>query len=220
NVNLKHIARVTRSACILAHVRAASPGIAVTETNCHPFLFSRFTFMHNGSIGKFEVIRRPLLASLSDESFRIVQGDTDSACLFALFLDCWRATKKKHPLEAIADALERTVERILKLLRSKRITTESQLNLAVADGKRAAAIRCTTGDSAKAPTLYWHEGRRYVCVNGQVRMIDPDVRSDTVIIASEPLSDDLGWEPVEPNSMVLVGENGDVQLRPLRIRGL
>lgn len=48
NQNLLHLARVTVSPCVLGHVRAASPGLAVTETNAHPFVFGRYAFMHNG----------------------------------------------------------------------------------------------------------------------------------------------------------------------------
>ena len=35
NQNLANVARVTSSKTILAHVRAASPGLPVIETNCH-----------------------------------------------------------------------------------------------------------------------------------------------------------------------------------------
>ncbi|MBN2475935.1 MAG: class II glutamine amidotransferase [Pirellulales bacterium] len=37
NLNLRHVARVTRSSAVLAHVRAATPGTGVSEANCHPF---------------------------------------------------------------------------------------------------------------------------------------------------------------------------------------
>src|ERR1044071_4844098 len=35
NQNLLDLARVTRSRCVLAHVRAATSGLPVSETNCH-----------------------------------------------------------------------------------------------------------------------------------------------------------------------------------------
>ena len=37
NANLRHLARVTRTPCLFAHVRAASPGFPVSHLNCHPF---------------------------------------------------------------------------------------------------------------------------------------------------------------------------------------
>src|SRR5688572_1150697 len=42
NSNLLSIADHVRSGCFFAHVRAASPGMAVTETNCHPFQIGRY----------------------------------------------------------------------------------------------------------------------------------------------------------------------------------
>jgi predicted glutamine amidotransferase len=216
NRNLIHLARVTRSQCVMAHVRAASPGLAVTETNCHPFTVGRFSFMHNGMLAGFHRIRRALLTKLSDDAFHAVEGSTDSELLFGLFLDAYRSSKEADPLDAMGDALASTVDQLLRVLRDHHIATPSHLNLAVSDGERAAATRYTTGDTAKAPTLYWHEGRRYVCgEDGKVCMIDPDVRSDTVIVASEPLSEDFGWEPLAPNTMLLVREHRRVQFRPL-----
>ena len=47
---------------------------------------------------------------------------------------------------------------------------------------------------------------------------DPDApgrAKETVIIASKPLSDDYGWELVEPNSLVLIGEDRRVHLERL-----
>ena len=76
--NLLHISRVSKSPCILAHVRAASPGTAVSVSNCHPFASGPFAFMHNGGIGGFPRIRRRLEAGLSEEAFAGIQGTTDS----------------------------------------------------------------------------------------------------------------------------------------------
>ncbi len=216
NRNLLQLGRVTKSSCVLAHVRAATPGVIVSESNCHPFVWSKFAFMHNGDIASFSMIRRSLVASLSEAAFSILEGQTDSEHLFALFLDCLWARNEPDTLGAIARALEDAVHRVHQLLIEKGATPNTQLNIAVSDGMHAVAIRCATGD-VQVPTLYWHEGRRYVCENGVGRMVDFDVRSDTVIIASEPLSDDPGWESLEPNSMILVGPDRQISIRPLCI---
>ena len=50
NRNLRRLADKIRSACVFAHVRAASPGMGVTEFNCHPFQYRQFLWMHNGRI--------------------------------------------------------------------------------------------------------------------------------------------------------------------------
>ena len=46
------------SPVIFAHVRAAYPGMPVSEQNCHPFQFGRYLWMHNGVVGGFNCIRR------------------------------------------------------------------------------------------------------------------------------------------------------------------
>ena len=82
NANLRHLSRVTQSDCILAHVRAASFGLEVSQSNCHPFTRGKFSFMHNGEIGSFCRIRRRLCALLSDDSFEGLRGSTDSEVFF------------------------------------------------------------------------------------------------------------------------------------------
>jgi glutamine amidotransferase len=216
NRNLVQLGRVTKSTCILAHIRAATPGVIVSETNCHPFTWNKFSFMHNGDIAGFAAIRRSFLASLSEAAFSILEGQTDSEHFFALFLDCLWARNEPVGLEAIAGALEDAVNRLHRLLIERGVTTNTQLNIAVSDGTQAVAMRCATGD-VKMPTLYWHEGRRYVCENGMGRMVDFDVCRDTVIIASEPLSDDPGWEALAPNSMILVGPDHQISMRAICI---
>lgn len=54
------ICQNTASKCILAHVRAAS-GPPIVETNNHPFIFGRHSFMHNGGVTFFpQIVGGPL----------------------------------------------------------------------------------------------------------------------------------------------------------------
>jgi predicted glutamine amidotransferase len=46
-------------------------------------------------------------------------------------------------------------------------------------------------------------------------MMEPESAKGAVIVASEPLSEDDGWEPVPPNNLVLVHEDLQVELREL-----
>ncbi len=221
NRNLHHLGRVTRTPCALAHVRAATPGVPVHELNCHPFVAGRFSFMHNGEVGEYAAIRRGLLDVLSDEAFGGIEGSTDSEHLFALFLDGWRrhTALGRAPLEAMAGAVEDTIGIVLRLQQERGVTGGARLNLAVSDGQRAVLSHFANPAPNAAPTLFWHEGHRYACEDGVVRMIAPDVRSDTVIVASEPLSADPGWEPVATNSLMLIDETHKVTMRPVRCDG-
>lgn len=191
--NLRHIARVTSSRCILAHVRAATPGLPVHQLNCHPFSSGCFAFMHNGRIGGFGEIRRRMLARLTDDAFRIIAGSTDSEHLFALFVDHHRRLADREPMDRIVAALVAAVRKVEELRREAGIEQSSLLNLAVTDGERAVVTRYTSGDPAKANSLYLHTGRRYVCEDRICRMTpdDREVRG-AVIVSSERLSEDAG----------------------------
>merc|ERR1711974_542101 len=78
NPNLLNLCRMTASKTILAHVRAATFGLPVSQPNCHPFVYDNFAFMHNGEIPQFYKMKRELLSSLSDEIFEQIRGSTDS----------------------------------------------------------------------------------------------------------------------------------------------
>ncbi|MEE8523182.1 MAG: class II glutamine amidotransferase [Thermoanaerobaculia bacterium] len=213
--NLRHLARVTHSGCILAHVRAATPGLPVHQLNCHPFGWHRFAFMHNGIIGGFRHIRRRILERLSDEAFDMIAGSTDSEHLFALFVDQYRRLEGQEPLERMARALAEAIAEVEEIRRDAGVDEPSQFNLAVADGHRAVVTRFTSGDPAQANSLYVHRGRRYVCEDRNCRMIEPGEEGGAVIVSSERLSEDPGWVRVEVNDLVTVSEDLVVDSRPL-----
>lgn len=53
NENLARLACKIISPLAFAHVRAAYPGMPVSEQNCHPFMWGRYLWMHNGVVGGF-----------------------------------------------------------------------------------------------------------------------------------------------------------------------
>ena len=61
--------------------------IVVSHENCHPWTYKNYTFMHNGGVPGFNKIRLKVLNLLSERSFNLVKGTTDSEAIFALFLD-------------------------------------------------------------------------------------------------------------------------------------
>jgi len=72
--NLTELAEVISSPTIFAHIRAASPGSAVTLLNCHPFKYGRLTFMHNGGIAGFNNIKRSMREKLRDDFYNTIEG--------------------------------------------------------------------------------------------------------------------------------------------------
>ncbi len=217
NANLRELARVTRSSCVLAHVRAATQGAEASEANCHPFKAGRLSFMHNGDLGGFGRIRRALLDELSEEAFAGVRGSTDSEHLFALVLDELAGEEEPDGF-ALAAALERAMARALAMVAALAPGEPSYLNLVLSDGRRSVACRYATGPPEDAPSLYLSRGRRYACEGGACRMLDPEEGHGAILIASEPLSPDPGWEPVPAGHLLVATVDLEVTVRPLELR--
>jgi len=215
NRNLTSIAHTVQSELFLAHVRAASPGMHVIEANCHPFAAGRYAFMHNGHIGDFDRLRRPLRRGLSDDAYDTIEGSTDSEHLFAMFLDRLRPYSELQRGEAMAHALSDTVRDVLALQAEHGTGDPSYLNVAVSDGVRVVATRYTDGPAEDALSLYTRRGTQYVCEDGVCRMIDSGAGKPSLMICSERLSDDAGWTPVPVNQLVLVNEEREIETRPV-----
>src|SRR3984957_6133696 len=82
----------------LVHLRWATPGLAVSDVNTHPFRYGDYTFAHNGAIYPQERLRGMLPA----EGERRLAGSTDSERYFLHLM--WRlAARDGDMLAAIAD---------------------------------------------------------------------------------------------------------------------
>ena len=214
NQNLRELARVTASPCVLAHVRAATQGLQVGEPNCHPFRRDRFAFMHNGDIGGFAAIRRPLMGLLSDGAFNGIRGTTDSEHFFALLCDQLQRAGDGVDSGSMAEAFRRSIATILELTRAHAPGEHIYLNAVL--GQAPVACRFTTDDPANADSLYTNRGRRYVCDGGVCRMLDPgEQNGSAVMVSSEPLSGDTGWETVPVNHLVRIEPNLVMLTEPL-----
>ena len=215
NQNLLRLAPVVQSRCVLAHVRAATPGLPVIQLNCHPFTYGRLAFMHNGDVPSFPRLRRRILNGLSERAFRVIEGSTDSEHAFAMFIDRLDTAGAEPTADEFAAALERTIYDIRGLLRVYDIEEPTYLNFAVTDGRVAAVSRYAWPDPDAANSLYTHTGRRYICEHGVCRMEEADEATTAVIVSSERLSEDPGWDRTPPNSMVIVREDRSGMVRPI-----
>lgn len=212
NHNLFNLSRVIHSRCILAHVRAASPGLPVTRFNCHPFGRGSFAFMHNGGIAGFQAIKRQLCNSLSDAAYAWIQGSTDSEHIFALYADVYAAIDGPDSADKMARALVATLEQIEEIRRFADQSEPSDYNLVVTDGRRAVALRYSTGD--KVPnSLHIHTGHRYSCHEGEINL--SPCNEATVLVASEALTDADSWQIVGAGQMILINESLEVELRDI-----
>jgi predicted glutamine amidotransferase len=215
NQNLRHLARVTRSGTVLAHVRAASENLPVTETNTHPFVWGRYAFMHNGEIGGFSAIKRALLDQLGPEAYGMIEGTTDSEHLFGLVVDRLVRGAEGAPQEVLAQALAGAIADVLGLVRGAGVEEVSTLNVALSDGECAVVCRFSDGEDDDAPSLHLHTGKHYHCESGVPRLEAVEIGEHAVIVSSEALTDDPDWAVVPPNHLVVISGARDVEVRPL-----
>jgi predicted glutamine amidotransferase len=194
NLNLLNMAGVIRSDCFLAHVRAATPGLPVSDANCHPFVHDRLSFMHNGLLAGFHEVRQRLVGELSPFVDRYAPPEGAD-----------HATR----VDAMGAALQETVTYALDLVRD--VATEpSYLNIAVSDGDVAAVCRVTDGEPASARSLYIHTDEPFRSDDSEYRSLP----KTATLISSERLDDDdPGWEVVPPNTMVLVQRGKAARLK-------
>lgn len=215
SLNLRNVARVTRTSCLLAHIRAATPGLPVTQLNCHPFSRGGLSFMHNGTVGGFLGFKQKLVSELRPETFAALEGSTDSEHVFALVTEAWHDLGDLAPLDRLEQAMRRGIVRVEAMREASGADEPSLLNLALSDGKRAVVSRYVSAGDTSANSLYVHSGRRYTCEEGTCRMIDADEAGGAVLVCSEPLSKDDGWERVPTNHLVRVEEDLGVTVVPL-----
>jgi glutamine amidotransferase len=179
--NLKSLCRQIRSRLFLAHVRASTGG-STSRANCHPFVFGRWSFMHNGQIGGFERLRRGLEAVISDELYDRLEGTTDSELLFLLMV---QEGLEDDPLQAA----QRAVQLVCEAAKRIGVVPHVRLTAALSDGEKLYAIRYATDEFA--PTLYFaNTGLTGRC------------------LVSEPFDDDSSqWQAIAPGSFVTATAN-------------
>lgn len=226
NRSLQSIARVVASPCIMAHVRAASPGSEVNLANCHPFGYGGYLLMHNGHVGAFRRVRRRLLETLSDEAFNVVKGSTDTELLFAVFVD--EIIRNGCPVEPggegahegwgameLARRLSDAIARVVETVEEDGGGEPSFLNVAVADGHHVAVCRFDTDPGQSPETLYLLNGEMYEPAGRRFPARRTEDEGEAMVVSSERLTDDPRWRPVPPASMVVLDRHASPRILPM-----
>jgi glutamine amidotransferase len=217
---------------VFAHVRATTEG-SLAENNCHPFQHNTLMWMHNGNIGAWKYVKRPLADSLSDKWFLGVKGGTDSEWAFALFLD----TLEREGVDPSAEpeggfntktlrrAMKKTIAKINEFVKAvpaehklADVETRSLLNFAVTDGHSVIVTRYVSSKTDAAASLYYSSGTAWVegKIKGQFKMERRDKASDVVLVASEPLTFERhNWLSVPTNTIVTICKQ-TVYVRPIK----
>jgi glutamine amidotransferase len=179
--NLPDLCRMIQSHLFLAHVRASTSG-ETARVNCHPFRYGRWCFMHNGQIGGFERLRRPLEASLPDSLYLARRGTTDSELFFLLLL-----------ANGLCDAPNAAVQKALHTVHTAydSIQTSEPIRITAVFSNGCDIYAFRYASDAKAPTLY----------------TSATLVAGGTVIASEPLDDNRNqWQPVADSTLLRISK--------------
>jgi glutamine amidotransferase len=202
--NLRELSAHAASGRVFAHIRA-STGSAVQQTNCHPFRYGRWLWMHNGLISGFPMAKRDLVLAVAPEIFPEIEGSTDSEVLFFLAVTLGLET---DPPTAVA----RAVGLVEEVGRRHGVTHPIQMTVATTDGETTWAFRYSTEGRSRS---LFHSGD-VSTLRSQYpdNPVLHDLSEDARLVVSEPLGDLRGaWQQV-PEATCVVVHGGDVRLRP------
>jgi predicted glutamine amidotransferase len=202
--NLRDLAAHTISPLVFAHIRA-STGAPVQKTNCHPFRFGDWLWMHNGSIRSFDQVKRPLVLAVDPSLYPFIDGSTDSETLFYLALSFGL---EDDPPTAVARAIG-LVEAVGS---AHGVANPMQATIATTNGEQMWVFRYSSEHdsvslffSTRVETL-----RALYPGNPLFETVDPATR----LVVSEPLGDLPGaWQTVPESSYGIVG-GGEDSLHP------
>lgn len=161
--------------------------------------------MHNGNIGGWKYVKRPLGDTLSDKWYLEVKGGTDSEWAFALFLhildqegvDPSSTPENGFGEKVLRKAMKKTIAAINAFVKAipaehklADVETRSLMNFAVTDGHAVVVTRYVSSKTDAAASLYYSAGTDWVegSEKGEFRMERRDKASDVVLVASEPLT--------------------------------
>jgi predicted glutamine amidotransferase len=200
--NLRELAGHVRSPLFFAHIRA-STGTAIQQTNCHPFRYGRWLWMHNGLVREFARVKRDLLLAIDERLFPSLEGSADSEVLFFLALTFGL---EQDPPTAVA----RTVGFVEETGRRHGVEHPIQMTIATSDGASIWGFRYSS--ERRSRSLYYSTDVRTVREQHpeltQLQLISDESR----VVVSEPLGDRKGvWNEV-PESSYGVIQQGDDEL--------
>lgn len=131
--NLRELTQAIESPLFFSHVRAAAAP-PIQQTNCHPFRYSNWLFMHNGALADFASVKRDLTFAVDPSLYPHIQGTTDSEVLFHLALSLGL---QEDPVSGISKA----VQMVESVGREHGIAFPVQGTFAVSDGTTLWAFR-------------------------------------------------------------------------------
>jgi glutamine amidotransferase len=198
--NLREIAAHIEAPLFLAHIRA-STGAAIQQTNCHPFRYGRWLWVHNGIVREFPRVKRELALAVDESLYACIEGSTDSELLFYLALTLGLKDDPPSAVERMVGLVEQTGHR-------HGIEHPIQMTIATTEGESVWAFRYSS--EGRSLSLYYSSDVRTLRRLYPDRLLLHEVSDETRIIVSEPLVDLAGaWNEVPESSYSFVCEGAD-----------
>jgi glutamine amidotransferase len=202
--NLRELSAHVVSPLVFAHIRASS-GSPIQQTNCHPFRYGNWLWMHNGLIREFPKVKRDLAFAIDPSLYPLIEGSTDSEMLFFLALTFGLE-------DDVPAAVERAVGFVEATGRQHGVAQPIQMTVATANGEDVWGFRYSSEGSSRS--LYFstevHALRQLYPQNPLFQKVDEETR----LIVSEPLGDLPGaWNEVPESSWGVVQPGRD-ELHP------
>ena len=198
--NLRELAGQVRAGLVFAHIRS-STGTPVQRSNCHPFRYGKWLWMHNGSITRFQDVKRDIMLAVDPSLYTSVEGSTDSEAFF--FLALTFALEHDPPA-----AVERAVGFIEQLGLKHGIEHPMQMTVATSDGQNLWAFRYSSEGSSRS--LFYSTNVAALKAQYPNDLIFHGLSDETRLVVSEPLGTLAGvWNEVPESSYGVICEGQD-----------
>lgn len=202
--NLRELTEAIESPLFFSHVRAAA-GPPIQQSNCHPFRYENWMFMHNGFLGEFSKMKRDLVFAVDPSLYPHIKGTTDSEVVFHLALSFGLMD------DPIA-GMRKAVGLVESVGRDHGIRFPMQGTIALSDGATIWAFRYST--QGRSRTLF------HSVEIDTLREMYPDIERLKLfgerarVVVSEPLNDLPGAFVEVPESTVAILQESGYQYEP------
>lgn len=204
DANLREVSRHISSPLFFAHIRAAI-GSSVQQTNCHPFRWEHWLWMHNGFIDGYAKIKRDLAFAVDPSLFALIAGTTDSELLFYLAVTFGL---EDDPPAAVAKA----IGFVEASGRAAGIDYPFQGTVITSDGESMWAFRYSS--EGRSRTLFFNRAVPLLRQEYPEVSILREMSEEARLVVSEPIGNLPGaWVEV-PEASCGVVRAGEDELRP------
>ena len=206
--NLHELSAHIETPILFAHIRASS-GAPVQQSNCHPFRYGGWLWMHNGLIGDFHAVKRDLALAVDPSLYPLIEGSTDSELFFYLALTFGLEADPPAAVEAAVGLIE-------DVGKKRGVDQPIQMTVATTDGTNVWAFRYSSVRQSRS-LFYSTDVVSLRALHPELEVLQR-LSDESRLIVSEPLRDLPGaWNEVPESSWGVVRAGQD-DLRPFTPR--